>query len=270
MTNLVSHGALPEVQELILILRYERPIPAADFGALFRAFATDYGRLNKGRTLVIAAVETGSIIVHLRDAYEAIAPYVPAALELAKIAKNLKEFVEVLRTLFASAKADPKRGGLFQKKRSPGIKSAEQMAKMVIASGGEVELHHKQPDGEKISVKLTSLEAIRIREQAAISRRAVSSSAPGQLHVESHAPVPYSGLAHYSFHDAGRIADNFVAAGTEAEAIIGVVASVLRELNMDHVLEAVAAELDERGHHSLAMAVRANQSNRGSAPPAHE
>jgi hypothetical protein len=261
LTDLLFHGSRPEVPELILILRNERPIPTADFGKLFSALAADYRRLNRGRTLVIAGLETGSIIAHLQEAYATFGPYAQTIWELANTAKHLKEFVEILRDLLGKAKDDPQNVGLFQRKKSPpGIESLEALAKITINGGGEAELRYS---GEEIIARLTSSEALKIREQTKLSTREPSPPL-GQRQMESDMFV---GETH--FDDAGRIADRVVAAGPEAEAIIRAVASALQESGLGHVLETVAEKLDERGHPSLAVAVRASlhQDNRESEPP---
>lgn len=266
LASLVSQGELLESPELILILRNERPVPVADVGALLRAFAADYRRVNRGKTLAIAGLEGGSIIARLQEAYTAAVPYAQTAWEVANAAKNLREFVQILRDLFGRAKDDPKKVPLFQRKKSPpGITSVEAMVKTAISGGGELEVYYKGR-GEEVSVRVVSAEAIKIREQAIISARELSPP-PDLRHsgpdtIKADAPVA-------SRFDVEHLADRFLAAGTDANAVIGAVASALHEAGMGYVLETVAAKLDERGHHSLAEAVRASlhEGNRASEPP---
>jgi hypothetical protein len=256
LTSFLSHEARAEVPELILTLHNERPIPADDLGALFRALAADYRRLNRGRTLVIASLEHGSLIARLQEAYATFGPHLHTAWDIASAAKDLAEFAKTLRDLFSRAKHGPKEIDLFQRKSNPpGIKSVEAMVKLVINTGGEIEVSYKQRD-EEISMRATSAEALTIRERAKVTAREIQPP-PGLRDAESgtfvaNPPSP-------QLYDAGGIADKLVEAGPGAQVIIEAVASALQEAG---VLETVAAKLDQGGHHSLAMAVRAAASHR--------
>jgi hypothetical protein len=118
MTDLPPHRESPQTPQLVLTLRNERPILAADLGKLFTALASDYRRLNRGRTLVVTELHTGTILAHLQEALDAIAPYAKTGLDLLKAAKNLKQFAEILRGFIGKAKDHPEEGDLFQKKPS--------------------------------------------------------------------------------------------------------------------------------------------------------
>jgi hypothetical protein len=155
-----------QAPELVLILRNERPVAALELGELFIALATDYRRMTNGRTLVVARVDQGSIIARLREAYDAVSPYAKDALEFAKAAKNLTEFARRIYHLIGQAKEAPDASDLFRNKRRAGVKSSEKLLQIAISAGGEVEVQRKLPNGEEISFRFTSLEAVRIREQA--------------------------------------------------------------------------------------------------------
>src|SRR5260370_40505803 len=118
------------------------------------------------RRLVVTRVDEGSIIARFREAYDAIAPYAKDAIEFSKAAENLTGFVRRIYHLIVRAKERPEESDLFRNKRRPGVKSSEKLLQTAISAGGEVEVQRKLPGGEEISFRVTSLEAVRIREQA--------------------------------------------------------------------------------------------------------
>jgi hypothetical protein len=217
--------------------------------------ATDYRRMTKGRTLVVAHVYEGSIIARLREALDAIAPYTKEALEFSKAAKNLTEFASRMYHLIVRAKEDPVGSDLFRNKRRPGVKSSEKLLEIAMSVGGEVEVQRKLPSGEEINFRVTSLEAVRIREEG---RTAIEDRSHYYLPLsESKRRLPGNSGTPALF-DASSIADRLAqTGGPEAEAVISAIAATLREIGMGHIMAAVASKLEERGLHLLAARVRA-------------
>jgi hypothetical protein len=235
MTDL--HHVPSEPSELVLHFRNQRPISAADLGELFSALAKDYGQINEGRKLVVAKLESGTLLVHLQDLYNVIAPYAKHGLEAVNAANSLKKFSEVIRGMVFKAKEHPVQTVPLLEKQSPGIRSVEKIAQVVLNAGGEVEYEHRTADGEEIKFRITSPEAARIRAQ----QKRLRGRRKGKTRLL----------------DPDQIADRL--AGTDASAVTAVIrafASSLRDAGMGHVLEKVATRLDARGLHSLATAVR--------------
>jgi len=54
MASMVSSGILPQRAALVLYMRNERPILAADFARLFGDLANDYRRVSGGHGLIVA------------------------------------------------------------------------------------------------------------------------------------------------------------------------------------------------------------------------
>jgi hypothetical protein len=250
---------LTSAPELVLTFRNERPIRAVDLGEVFTSLARDYSRINKGRTLVVVRLETGSIVARLQEMYDAIAPYAQTSLEFLKAANNLRRFAEILKGLISKAKDHPEEGDLFRKKRRPGVGSAERLLRIAMDAGGEVEVRQRLPDGQEIGIKVTSLDAIKIREEAkALEHELVAASKQNALlfgnHLGKDLKIP-------ALRD--ELVDKLVAAsetdsGSAAvHALLGAVATALRDAGLSRVLETVAVKLEKAGHDSLAAAVRA-------------
>jgi hypothetical protein len=239
MTDLVRH----EIPELVLTLRNELKISAADLGELFTALARDYERINRGRILVVVHLEAGSLVAILQE----IAPYAKMGLDLVRAAKNLKEFVLILWEFIRKAKDHPKESDLFRRKKSPGIRSAEKLLQIAINSCAEVEFERKSPDGEEIRFRVRPSDAMQIRKQA---ETPPPERPRNTKRLESGQPMI----------DAA--ADKLIAAGAPdsatAEAIVSALALALDDADVKGVLEAIAVRLNERGHYSLAAAVRAH------------
>src|SRR5688572_17087991 len=111
--------------ELILIFSFETPPRANEFGELFSALARDYRDLTRGRSLVIADVEHGSIIFKLIDAAIAAVPHIKDAVAVAHAVKGIADLVKAIKSFLGkensgdSAKRLPRRG-----KKKPGARSA--------------------------------------------------------------------------------------------------------------------------------------------------
>jgi hypothetical protein len=267
----ITPPVVPEPPEMVLIFRNERPIPIVDLGELFTSLAKDYGRLNKGRILVVSRLETGSVIAHLQEFYNAAVPYVQDSLEYLKAANNLRKFVKTLRGFIGRAKEHPQKSDLFQKKRKPGVISAEKILRIAIDAGGEVEVHQKLPDGEEIEIKVTSLEAVQIREQAKATQYKLPLT-PDQKSITSARAIVQSEQIP-TLQRADYLAKSLVSAARSdsaaIRALVEIIASTLRSSGMVYILEEVASKLDAGGHHELAAEVRASgyKTQRSSEPP---
>jgi hypothetical protein len=266
-------SARAEIPELIIRFENERPITAKDLGALFAALARDYARLNKGRTLVVAKLQSSTLTAVLQDLYSQIIPYAPyakEALEVIKAAKPLKEFAELVRGIISKAKNHPDETEPF-KKSLPGVASAEGLLRVAALYGGELEIEtkntHKHTGESELKIRYTSHEAIRIREAIRLAQQKGKKSArKGKKLTTSFnnlppvPSVPYrsGGLVSYdATHLANRLS---TLAGqksdSDAEAVIRELISVLKDSGLSHILESVAKKLEERGLRDLAAALR--------------
>ena len=129
--------------------------------------ARDYRLATRGRTLVVARLEAGSLYAYLRDALHEFPPYSQYALETVKAFKGIKEFAQTLTGLFGRVKEHPGTLGEIKRRRRVGAKSIEAIVKISAVSHSVVELRHETGDGEIIDLKVTPVEAIHIREHSA-------------------------------------------------------------------------------------------------------
>jgi hypothetical protein len=80
--DLIAHEPMPA--EIMVAIVGGQPIPAAMLGNLIIALSRDYKALNRGRTLVVSRLETGSLLVFVQDAYYAVQPYLADGVSLSK------------------------------------------------------------------------------------------------------------------------------------------------------------------------------------------
>jgi hypothetical protein len=251
--------------EIALIVRNKRPIPAADLGSLLTDLATDYQRLYTGRTLVVVGLETGSIITMLQEAYTTLAPYGPMAIDVLHAAKNLSDFVTLLKGIIGTA-TDPKKGWLSRKKKRPGDRSAERLLQIALKTDGEVELQRRSPDGEELALRVTSGDAIRIRDKA--SARPIKTSGGDATMSGVSVPAEWAGgnaltLNSPSFNEPLLNLDDIIAAtradSSGADALFKALAKFLREAGVGFdLLELLALKLERTGQPALAAAARAS------------
>lgn len=158
----------PTPPELVLVVDNGRPLAAADLGELFSTMARDYRQLTRGRTLVVIRLETGSLYAYLQDAFNQVAPYTKDALEIAKATKGIKEFARTLTEIFGRAKEHPDTLGQLKSWRHASARSIVAILKIAAESQSEIELREKTADSEITILKVTPIEAIRIREEARV------------------------------------------------------------------------------------------------------
>ena len=243
--------------ELVLIFDNARPLAAADLGELFSAMARDYRQLTRGSTLVVARLETGSLLAYLRDALTEITPYGQDALTVIKAFTDLKEFLLRLKGLFGRVREHP---GELKHRRRIGTKSLEAFVKIAAVSNTVVELHYEIGEGERIDLKVTPVEAIRIQELKTVlsSPSTTPSLFQPSAYVDSLAHL-YGPLE----AKAGPIAE------TDIRAAMAALANSLISIGRGSLVPVIASDLERRGYPNLARILRAEAQSlrRGQAPP---
>jgi len=246
---------------LIIALNGDAPVPAAELGKLLTTLAADYRRVNRGRTLIVTDIQIGSVITELTD-------LVKNAADGAKAAKAIVDFVRTVADLFKLTKKD--QATLAPGKQLRGQRSVEALLEAAINSGHEVELKHTTSDGMLIDLKVTPVEATKIRERnrlriaqlEAAYRAALPSPQPGQP-----LPAPNLQLTDSSSVSTLKRDRDILRAliqsdwsghtpNPEVEALVVRLVAALREAGMEHVLALLADELEGTGHPALGQRLR--------------
>ena len=251
--------ASPSAAELVIVFDYQRELLAAEMGRLFTALAKDYARSYRGRTLAVAWIERGSLLIAIHDAVVKATPYLKDAVEIAKGTKSITDFSKSIRELVSWKKAEATDAKAPTQKAAV-LRSVEEIVRIAADSGSEVSIRQMEPDGRILEVNLASREAVEIREREITQR----TNARRVAHLIAQSPLPAALPSHLQ-PDA--IADRFERLGHVGSpgrdavvSAISAVAIVVRDSGNGYLLEPLAAELETRGLHDLAAAVRAEES----------
>jgi hypothetical protein len=238
---------------LILALDFERPPNAEDLGEVFTALARDYREMTNGRTLVVVRVDSGSITATLTDAALTAAPYVAAGVGggLATITaiNALGQFVANLKKWFGYTKSDTEKKRLYRKgRKSPGQRSVETIIKVAADTRSHIRLKYKSKQGETLEAELTPAEAISVRAQVPIgeTEQVRLASTPRMR----SAPEVQAGIERLQQIHAQNLSPN------QVDAIVEVMVAVLQASGQRYVLLEIASELERRGLHNIASALR--------------
>lgn len=245
---------------VVVTLHGDAPVQAAQLGKLLVTLAADYRRMNPGRTLVVADIRIGSVITELTDLVKNVADGAKAAKAIADFARTVADLLKLTRKDQAT---------LASGKQLRGQRSVEALLEAAISSGHEVELRHTNGDGAVIDLKVTPVEATKIRERnglriaqmEAAYRAAPPSPAPRHLLATPEQMIENaSGHVLVRERDALRalIHSDWIgdAGNPEVEALIVKLARTLRDAGLNHVLVSLAAELEASGHPALGRRLR--------------
>lgn len=250
---------------LVLVFDQGRPVEAEELGQLFSSLARDYRQFTGGRTLVIERLETGSLIAYLRDAVEAVRPYLSGMEEWAKAGKALLDFATALTGLLTRAKKDPEGARLFGKgKKRIGTRSVEALLQIATDSGSEVTLRHFTSGGDKLEIHVTPMEALKVREAAEAKRLTKETNSPAPLTAPGQRSLVLPDFSSTSFATAlaqfpGSDDD---LASPDLRLVITSMIRLLRKHKLDFMVEGVASDLDSQGRHNLAFIVREEAARR--------
>jgi hypothetical protein len=240
--------------ELILTLDFETPPSAEDLGEVFSALASDYREMTNGRTLVVIRVDSGSIIATLTDAALAAAPYVATGVGGGLVVINavnaLTEFAKNLKEWFGYAKSGEEKKRLYRKgRKTPGQRSVEAIIKTASDTRSHIRVKYKSEKGETLEAELTPAEAISAREHLPAKDFKKVRRKPMQRILRS-APEFQMAVERFQQVDTQNMSP------TEVHAIVDVIVAVLKAAGAGYLLSEIASELDVRGVHNIAFAVR--------------
>ena len=221
-----------------LVFRFTkgRPIDAGELGKLFVCLARDYRRLTK-RQLVVAQVEAGSLAV--TDA--GVARGAPVA----RATEAVDGMIGLARALHGMLEQGRRAGAKSEMNNSPGHASLAQFLKVVGKSGGEGQFEIAMRRG-KIKARVTSGEAIEVGRRAKPSK---------QRKIENPPDLPMlvqSGERSVLVNQFGPVTES------EVEGAIPALTTAIRRARLGFCLDIVANELDVRGFHRIAWAIRAD------------
>lgn len=243
--------------QLIVVIDYEKPPRAEDIGALFSALAKDYKTVSRGRTLVVASIDHGSIIATLVDWAFQTLPYIAASVETAKGAKALAEFAKLVKNTITALKS-PNAAKLLPP--SSGKRSVHRtmkaMAKTAAENHCDIRIKHTEADGETLEVEMTTRQAVEaqkvleaprtVQEYAAIARPVQVPELPAVSEAIGRLYAP--GAQAYSVTEAQTIADALI--------------EVLEAMGLIEIVPRLVADLRQKGSYTLAEALEARLNER--------
>jgi hypothetical protein len=248
MSELERWHAHDRADEAVLRFQTDQVVPASDLANLILILSKEYSRINRGRTLVVSEVYTGSLFVYIRDWMPASAEFAKESSEFLTAGAALGKFVGALRAAFGRSREDPQ----ALTSRRPGFRVVKEVVRIAAERGAAVEIEYRAPRGEELSIRLAAPEVKALKEQSE-QRLLVADAQRSALPEISMPPLAQRALT------AGDHADAFEAAmGSQGAVVQGGVEAlvgVLYSLGLASSLSDIAAELKARGRKDLAEAV---------------
>jgi hypothetical protein len=244
----------PIVPQLELFFENKGPFTTAHLGDLFSAVTHDYGRLTRGRKLIIAEIRTGTLLVILQDAWAiggdivtAASPYVKDAAAMAKSAKVFLDFLKTLRELFARAEKNPGSLAPARTKRSVGARTVRALAKVAAETQSEITVTTRTPHGDTTEIRVTPLQAIQIRE--GIEAQSRPHSETRQSIAVPDVSEDMSQLFPGMMSDVSAQLSNLAGrSDSELRAVIATVVQMLSTAGMTSMVGDLARHLEMQGH----------------------
>jgi hypothetical protein len=263
LANSIKPRELSGEEGLLLIIRNERSIEAADLAELLGSLAKDYRKISNGGELIIGRLSQGSLIALLHDA----AGVFSDMNSLIVFGKTLVALTSI--ALGASAGASKLLNG-----RKAGTQTVKSLAKIASTYDGEVEMMYQRSllGKEEFHLKLNSREAKRIQDIA--SAQASSKQIAAQQPTLSESAAPHllgpgstrqisDALVRLAKRDDGQTL-------SDIRALIDAIVGTLAAHNSEYVSE-IVAELEAQGQYAVAQLLRdafeRSTPNRNSNPP---
>lgn len=236
-----------EVAKIVLVIENRQPVPALTLSELLAALARDYRKQNRARTLVVARIEDGSIWITLLDMAQATLPYAKDAVAAAKGGKAIIDFGKSLAGLLKAKKNDQASAEQLQSKAPK--RSIEKLVKLAVDANCNVRLRQVEADGSCLEVEVTLSEAVAIQKR--------------DHEAKAARPLMHPMIAHERLLDARRtpeLADAFerllISEDSSGNDALQIILGIIKQSGDVELLEAVATELEGRGHKDLAAKIR--------------
>ena len=236
-----------EVAKLILVIENEQPVPALALSELLAALARDHRKQNRTRTLVVARVEDGSILITLLDMAQAAIPYAKSAVEVAKGAKAIIEFGKTLAGLLKAIKND--QAAVERPQSKPPTRSIERILKLAVDANCSVRLRQDEADGSCLEVEVTPSEALAIRKNEQDAKEA--SALDGSAIFQERVPEVKRVVEITDELEQLQVSDELSASGA-----LQIILAIINRSGDAELLMSVAMELEGRGYKDLAAAIR--------------
>ena len=246
--------------QLIITIDYETAPRADDLGELFAALARDYKDFTKGRVLVVASIEHGSIIATLTDWAVQIVPYAKDAVEFAKGAKALADFGKILKEWIDGAKTGKRKLPRPRSRKTRGQRSIEAIVNIAADNGRALRLKHTSANGETFEVEMSGPQATTLRDEM------LSPQMSPQTRLVDFEDLPHAAGAKVALPDLSQAIDRLYQPGVDSssgdiDAIIDAVVEVLRSADLIYLIPQIVADLSNRGMHAAASALEARAHN---------
>lgn len=242
--------------QLVVVIDYERRPRAEDIGALFSALAKDYKTVSRGRILVVASIDHGSIIATLVDwAFQAV-PYIKATVETAKGAKALADFSKLLKDSIIAAKS-PNSAKLPSTGQRSVHRSMKALVKTAAENGCNIRLKHVEADGESFEVEMTAPQAVEAQKVLEAPKAIREPTAMTRYARTEQLPEVQQAIGRLYGPDAAAYSP------TEAQAIADSLFEILEAMGLTEIIPHLIGDLRQKGSYALADALRSKLNGRG-------
>lgn len=241
----------PEPNELLIAIDNADPLPVSLVSELLSNLSKDYRRQNRGRTLVVSRIATGSLWIALTDLAHMAVPYAKNAVEIAKGGKAVLDFGKAVRDAIDRKKApSTDHDGENNRPNSGQFRSVETLVKVAAETGSYIRVRQTGSDGSSLEVELSPADAVSIRERSSEEKQSLTLAAPD-------APALLGASERSTDLVATRFADRLQDAAYPGSA--GLVEAIVEALVLAggvHLVEQVASQLEGRGLYDLATQIR--------------
>ena len=264
-----------DIPQLAVALEGNGPFSIADVGDLFVAISGDYRRLTRGRALVIVDLRTGSIHALFQDvanlghaAIEGAAPYIKDAVDTAKAAKSIADFVKTLQGLFGQAKAKPGSLKELRGRQAIGVASIRKIAAIAASTQTTIKVDFSA-GGQVAGLTVTPADGRQIVE--ADRRQIAESENPVELQKLTVRPFSGSGpllpVSHLPPTIDRALERLSLASDSDVAGLVAALADLLRSHNLTAMISDLAGELERKGMTRAAALMRAQTGPSNRLPP---
>jgi hypothetical protein len=226
-------------------------LQADELGKLFTTLARDYRKMNRGRTLVVARLKTGTLFAELSDSFLLAAPFLNDVVEIAHAVDSMAKFAKTLWELHSVAR-DGKVAAPGESKFI-GRASLDALADISANSNCEVSFEHKTKS-ETVKFNITPLEAVELRERTKLLEHR-ESERQKRLAVSHADRLP--SIPHLTASLVDKLSTLQGTAGADQRPVAEAIAAVLQSMGHGHNLGKFAVEFEGRGLYALAASLRA-------------
>lgn len=234
--------------EALLYFDTEEAVPAAQLAGLITALASEYSRINPGRSLVVLEARTGSLYLLIADSVIKAAPLAKAAVDYIAAGDAVVKLVGAIASMFERSKTDPRalRG------RSPGAKIAREAIRLAADRGSGIDVRYKFRRGEEdVSVRLEANETRQIQALSEMPPLLPTDDKQRALPAPPRALAePGGSVADHAAAIAGAVGSGEI--GPEARRAVQAIVEALKAMGLADKLFEIASALEGLGRPDVA------------------